>query len=55
MRENGWMIQMAFCLGHPVSPEDPRPFGANTGCFCNWYPPKKLNYGKPRLDESTAT
>ena len=24
-----------------------------TGCFFNWYPPKK--YGKPRLSESTAT
>ena len=23
--------------------------------FFNWYPPKKLNYGKPRLGESTAT
>ena len=27
----------------------------NTGCFFNWYPPKKLKYGKPRLGESTAT
>ena len=27
-----------------------------TGCFFfNWYPPKKLKYGKPRLGESTAT
>ena len=26
-----------------------------TGCFCNWYPPKKLKYGKPRLGESTST
>ena len=31
-------------LGHP-----------NTGCFFHWYPPKKLNYGKPRLGESTLT
>ena len=23
--------------------------------FFNWYPPKKLKYGKPRLGESTAT
>ena len=27
----------------------------HTGCFFNWYPPKKLKYGKPRLGESTAT
>ena len=27
----------------------------DTGCFFNWYPPKKLKYGKPRLGESTAT
>ena len=27
----------------------------NTGCFFNWYPPKKLKYGKPRLGESTLT
>ena len=27
----------------------------NTGCFFNWYPPKKLKYGKPSLGESTAT
>ena len=28
-----------------------------TGCFCffQWYPPKKLKYGKPRLGESTLT
>ena len=26
-----------------------------TGCFFNWYPPKKLMYGKPRLDKSTLT
>ena len=26
-----------------------------TGCFFNWYPPKKLKYGKPRLGESSAT
>ena len=26
-----------------------------TGCFFNWYAPKKLKYGKPRLGESTAT
>ena len=26
-----------------------------TGCFFNWYPPKKLKYGKPGLGESTAT
>ena len=26
-----------------------------TGCFFNWYPPKKLKYGKPRLGESTLT
>ena len=25
------------------------------GVFFNWYPPKKLKYGKPRLGESTAT
>ena len=23
--------------------------------FFNWYPPKKLKYGKPRLGESTLT
>ena len=27
----------------------------HTGCFFNWYPSKKLKYGKPRLGESTAT
>ena len=27
----------------------------HTGCFFNWYPPKKLKYGKPRLGESTAS
>ena len=27
----------------------------DTGCLFNWYPPKKLKYGKPRLGESTAT
>ena len=27
----------------------------HTGCFFNWYPPKKLKYGKPRLGESTLT
>ena len=26
-----------------------------TGCFFNWYPPKKVKYGKPRLGESTLT
>ena len=26
-----------------------------TGCFFNWYPPKKSKYGKPRLGESTLT
>ena len=26
-----------------------------TGCFFNWYPPKKLKYVKPRLGESTLT
>ena len=26
-----------------------------TGCFFNWYPPKKLKYVKPRLAESTLT
>ena len=25
------------------------------GVFFNWYPPKKLKYGKPRLGESTAS
>ena len=25
------------------------------GDFFNWYPPKKLKYGKPRLGESTVT
>ena len=25
------------------------------GDFFHWYPPKKLKYGKPRLDESTLT
>ena len=25
------------------------------GVFLNWYPPKKLKYGKPRLGESTLT
>ena len=25
------------------------------GVFCDWCPPKKLKYGKPRLDESTST
>ena len=25
------------------------------GVVFNWYPPKKLKYGKPRLGESTAT
>ena len=25
------------------------------GVFFNWYPPKKLKYGKPRLGESTLT
>ena len=25
------------------------------GVFCNWYPPKKLKYGKPRLGESMLT
>ena len=25
------------------------------GDFFNWYPPKKLKYGKPRLGESTLT
>ena len=25
------------------------------GVFFNWYPPKKLKYGKPRLGESTTT
>ena len=25
------------------------------GVFFNWYPPKKLKYGKHRLGESTAT
>ena len=25
-----------------------------TGYFCDWYPPKKLGYGKPRLGESTS-
>ena len=29
--------------------------GPCTGCFFNWYPPKKLKYGKPRLGESTLT
>ena len=24
-------------------------------CFFNWYPPKKLKYGKPRLGVSTLT
>ena len=28
---------------------------ASTGCFFNWYPPKKLKYGKPRLGESMLT
>ena len=27
----------------------------HTGCFFNWYPPKKLKYGKPWLGESTLT
>ena len=28
----------------------------HTGCFFfNWYPPKKLKYGKPRLGVSTLT
>ena len=27
----------------------------DTGCFFNWYPPKKLKYVKPRLGESTLT
>ena len=27
----------------------------HTGCFFNWYPPKKLKYVKPRLGESTST
>ena len=27
----------------------------HTGCFFNWYPPKKLKYRKPRLGESTLT
>ena len=31
------------------------PANDNTGCFFNWYPPKKLKYGKPRLGESTLT
>ena len=25
------------------------------GVFFNWYPPKKLKYGKPRLGVSTLT
>ena len=25
------------------------------GVFLNWYPPKKLKYGKPRIGESTLT
>ena len=29
--------------------------GHYTGCFFNWYPPKKLKYGKPRLGVSTLT
>ena len=29
-------------------------FGEN-GVFCDWYTPKKLKYGKPRLCESTLT
>ena len=28
---------------------------AYTGCFFNWYPPKKLKYVKPKLGESTLT
>ena len=28
---------------------------ACTGCFFNWYPPKKLKYGNPRLGVSTLT
>ena len=27
----------------------------DTGCFFNWYPPKKLKYGKPRWGVSTLT
>ena len=27
----------------------------HTGSFFDWYPPKKLKYGKPRLGESTLT
>ena len=29
--------------------------GGTYRVFFNWYPPKKLEYGKPRLDESTLT
>ena len=25
------------------------------GVFFNWYPPKNLKYGKPRLGESSST
>ena len=25
------------------------------GVFLNWYPPKKLKYGKPKLGVSTLT
>ena len=28
---------------------------SDTGCFFNWYPPKKLKCGKPSLGESTLT
>ena len=30
-------------------------WGEVQGVFFNWYPPKKLKYGKPRLGESTLT
>ena len=38
--EDADLVGFAFCI-------------YSTGCFFNWYPPKKLKYGKPRLGEST--
>ena len=45
--------RLANCTTHILSQDFPK--CEHTGCFFNWYPPKKLKYGKPRLGESTLT
>ena len=53
-------IELNFNLIHTLSVNEEKKLSLVMavyvqGVFFNWYPPKKLKYGKPRLDVSTLT